>query len=172
MNGTCIQCRYFRSTDTGRVCADDRNGAKPFVMSDFLAAIASPCCEPASPPASYTAPNDTQAGSALPSDPAARKSVPLATGCLDYFPAALAAVAAVSKAGNDQHNAGQPLHWSRGKSGDHADCILRHQVDFDAKDKDGHYHAAKVAWRALAQLQELLEREEGAPLPRGARVST
>lgn len=105
----------------------------------------------------------------LPEDPAARKGVPLAEGVLYYFPAALAKVAAVSKAGNDQHNPGEPLHWSRGKSSDHADCIMRHLADAGTIDKDGHRHTAKVAWRALALLQEELEREEGAPLPRNCR---
>ncbi len=37
----------------------------------------------------------------LPDDAAARKAVPLAQGLLYYFPAALCAVAAVSKRGND-----------------------------------------------------------------------
>lgn len=44
----------------------------------------------------------------LPTDPKARKALPITTGVLDYFPDALAAVAACSKAGNDQHNPGQP----------------------------------------------------------------
>lgn len=87
-----------------------------------------------------------------------------------YFPNALAEIARVSKAGNDQHNPGQPLHWSRGKSSDHADCILRHLIDAGTVDsKDGMRHTAKVAWRALALLQEELEREQGLPLPRNAR---
>ncbi len=106
----------------------------------------------------------------LPQDPAARKEIPLARGLLDYFPAALAAVAAVSKAGNDQHNPGQPMHHARGKSTDHADCIVRHLVDRGTVDSDGQRHSAKVAWRALALLQEELEAEAGAPLPRGAKV--
>lgn len=105
----------------------------------------------------------------LPADATKRKAVPLAEGLLYYFPAALAAVAAVSKSGNDQHNPGQPLHWSRGKSNDHADCILRHLVDAGTMDTDGHRHTAKVAWRALALLQEELEREEGAPLPKNCK---
>ena len=108
----------------------------------------------------------------LPADAAARKAIPLAQGLLYYFPAALCAVAAVSKRGNDQHNPGQPLHHARGKSMDHADCILRHQMDVGLVDDDGIRHSAKVAWRALAQLQEELEREEGAPLPRNARLPT
>jgi hypothetical protein len=108
--------------------------------------------------------------SSLPAEAAARKDIPLARGCLYYFPAALAAVAHLSKVGNDQHNPGEEMHHARGKSTDHGDCILRHQVDFDVKDTDGVYHATKVAWRSLAQLQELLEQKEGAPLARGARL--
>lgn len=105
----------------------------------------------------------------LPTDPKARKAVPLAEGLLWYFPNALAAVAAVSKAGNDQHNPGQPMHHARGKSMDHADCILRHLIDAGTKDTDGLRHSAKVAWRALALLQEEIERDEGVPLPRNAK---
>jgi hypothetical protein len=101
---------------------------------------------------------------------AARKATPMAEGLLWYFPAALAEVARVSKRGNDQHNPGQPLHHARGKSTDHADCVIRHLVDAGTFDIDGMRHTAKVAWRALALLQEELEREEGAPLPRNARV--
>lgn len=107
---------------------------------------------------------------ALPTDAAQRKAIPMARGLLDYFPAALAAVAEVSKAGNDKHNPGEEMHHARGKSTDHADCILRHLVDRGALDpEDGLRHSAKVAWRALALLQEELE-AAGAPLPRGATV--
>lgn len=108
--------------------------------------------------------------SPLPTGSAARKAVPLARGLLDYFPAALAAVAEVSKAGNDKHNPGEEMHHARGKSMDHADCILRHLVDRGTLDpEDGLRHSAKVAWRALALLQEELE-AAGAPLARGARL--
>lgn len=100
-----------------------------------------------------------------------RKAVPLARGVLDYFPAALAAVAELSKSGNDKHNPGEDLHWARGKSTDHADCIARHLVDRGTIDpEDGKRHSTKTAWRALALLQEELEEQEGAPIPRGARV--
>lgn len=105
----------------------------------------------------------------LPTDAAARKAVPLATGVLDYFPDALAAVAECSKAGNDQHNPGTPLHWDRSKSGDEADALLRHLMDRGTIDTDGIRHSAKVAWRALALLQKELE-AAGAPTARGARV--
>jgi hypothetical protein len=110
-----------------------------------------------------------QQASSLPTDAKERKAFPIAEGVLWYFPAALAAIAAVSKAGNDQHNPGQPMHHARGKSTDHADCILRHLIDAGTIDTDGLRHSAKVAWRALALLQEELEREEGYPLPKNAR---
>lgn len=106
----------------------------------------------------------------LPTDAAARKAVPLASGLLDYFPDALAAVARLSQVGNDQHNPGQPLHWARGKSGDEADALLRHLLDRGTVDVDGIRHSAKVAWRALALLQKEIEQMEGAPLARGART--
>lgn len=93
------------------------------------------------------------------SDSTARKATPIFSGVLRYFPDALAAVARLSKLGNDKHNPGEPLHWSRDKSNDHGDCIVRHQVEFDHIDPDsGEYHAVAVAWRALAQLQLLEEK--------------
>lgn len=95
----------------------------------------------------------------LPTDAKARKAVPIVTGVLDYFPDALAAVAELSRIGNDQHNAGQPLHWSKHKSSDHADCLGRHMIDRGTTDTDGVRHSAKVAWRALALLQIEIEAE-------------
>lgn len=93
----------------------------------------------------------------LPEDAKTRKGLPICTGVLDYFPLALAEVARTSKAGNDQHNPGKPLHWDKTKSLDHADCILRHLIDRGTVDTDGILHSAKVAWRALALLQTELE---------------
>ena len=95
----------------------------------------------------------------LPSLPGLRKSIPIVTGVLDYFPDAIAAVAHCSKVGNDQHNPGEPLHWSRDKSTDHADCIGRHLIERGTMDSDGVRHTAKVAWRALALLQTEIENE-------------
>lgn len=95
----------------------------------------------------------------LPKDPAKRKEFPIARGVLDYFPDAIAEVAHVSKVGNDQHNPGQPMHWAKEKSTDHADCIVRHLIDRGKLDSDGVRHSAKVAWRALALLQTELEEE-------------
>lgn len=96
----------------------------------------------------------------LPDDAQARKGMPLTSGVLDYFPQALAAVAMCSKAGNDQHNPGQPLHWAKEKSGDHADCIARHLIDRKSLDTDGIPHAVKLAWRALANLQIMIDNGE------------
>ena len=93
----------------------------------------------------------------LTTDAKDRKETPITSGVLDYFPLALAHVAKVSKAGNDQHNPGQPLHWARGKSSDHADCITRHLIERGTFDSDGMRHSAKLAWRALALLQEEIE---------------
>lgn len=97
-----------------------------------------------------------------------RKKFPMARGLLDYFPDALAEVSRVSYLGNEKHNPGQPMHHSRGKSTDHADCILRHLVGRGGFDGDVRESAA-LAWRALALLQEELEREYNFPLPRGAK---
>ena len=93
----------------------------------------------------------------LPTDAKERKATPIFSGVLKYFPKALAEIARVSKAGNDQHNPGQPLHWDKAKSLDHADCIARHLIDCGARDADGMLHSAKVAWRALALLETELE---------------
>ncbi|HLB49834.1 MAG TPA: dATP/dGTP diphosphohydrolase domain-containing protein [Anaerolineales bacterium] len=95
----------------------------------------------------------------LPVDAKARKALPVVTGVLDYFPDAIAAVAEVSVLGNQQHNPGQPLHWAKEKSTDHADCIGRHLTERGTRDADGSRHSAKLAWRALALLQIEIEKE-------------
>lgn len=96
----------------------------------------------------------------LPKDSKERKALPITTGVLDYFPDAIAYVAYVSKVGNDQHNPGEPLHWARDKSTDHADCIGRHLIERGKLDSDNVRHSGKLAWRALALLQEELEIQE------------
>lgn len=98
----------------------------------------------------------------LPTDPKARKNMPIARGVLDYFPDAVAEVANVSRVGNDQHNPGQPMHWAKGKSADHADCVVRHLIERGTVDTDGLRHSAKLAWRALALLQTEIEDEREA----------
>lgn len=105
----------------------------------------------------------------LPESSEARKAIPLVTGLLDYFPNALAAIAFISKRGNDKHNPGEPLHWSRGKSNDHVDCAVRHLVDRGGFDAEGNRHTAMAAWRVLAELEEELERDLDLPISRGSR---
>ncbi len=134
----------------------------------------------------------------LPTDSAARKEYPMADGLLAYFPAALGGGARVSKQGNDKHNPGEPLHHARGKSGDHANCIVRHLVDVldlhakirDADERSNHFCARPgtlsmvdnkayrarlleevscLAWRALALSQEMHEVDE-APVAPAARL--
>jgi hypothetical protein len=95
----------------------------------------------------------------LPTDAKARKALPIITGVLDYFPDAIAEVAELSRIGNDQHNPGQPLHWSKHKSFDHVDCLGRHLLDRGTRDTDKVRHSTKVAWRALAALQIEIEAE-------------
>lgn len=107
----------------------------------------------------------------LPQDPNLRKMAPMVRGLLDYFPAALFEVAAHSYASNEKHNPGQPIHWSREKSSDHADCIMRHLVERGGFDSEGRRHSAALAWRALALLQEELERE-GAKTSRASVFSS
>lgn len=100
-------------------------------------------------------------------DDKTRKAKPIFSGLLKYFPDACLAVAELSRIANEKHNPGEPLHWSRDKSNDHGDCIVRHQLDAGKMDtimvKDGTTykvrHSAEVAWRALAQLQVEIEAE-------------
>lgn len=118
----------------------------------------------------------------LPIDSAARKEYPLLSGCLKYFPAALAGIAKISKQGNDKHNPGQEMHHARGKSADHGDCILRHITDTEdllaaynrgeaVSSEQVLTEASQLAWRALAYSQQLHE-QFGAPLAPGAVVAS
>ena len=97
--------------------------------------------------------------SILPNDPKSRKNFPVVSGFLDYFPDAVVAISEVSKVGNDQHNPGQSLRWTRGKSGDESDTCIRHFLQRGTLDTDGLRHTAKAAWRMLAVLQKEIENE-------------
>lgn len=104
-----------------------------------------------------------------------RKTFPVATGVLDYFPDAIAEVSQISYWGNQKHNPGQVLHWARSKSMDHADCMARHLIErgnietviIDGKPVQMR-HSAALAWRALANLQIEIETEKNLAKPRGA----
>lgn len=95
----------------------------------------------------------------FPEDSAERKTYPVYSGVLAYFPSALAAIARHSYLGNEKHNPGQPLHHDRAKSGDEADALVRHLMEADY---------VGMAWRALALLQKHCE-ANGSPIAPGAR---
>lgn len=115
----------------------------------------------------------------LPTDPKARKAIPVWSGCIAYFPDALVAVAMLSQAANEQHNPGEPLHWAKEKSTDEEDAGMRHAIEplligGSPYDSDGFAHKVKKAWRALADLQRFLEAGNVAraftPGPGGLRI--
>lgn len=86
------------------------------------------------------------------------KDFPVFSGVMRYFPLALLEVSRVSVAGNKQHNEGVSfLYWDRKKSNDHTDALARHLINAGMRDNDGILHSAKVAWRALANLELELE---------------
>tara|TARA_B100000242_G_scaffold67616_1_gene42127 strand:+ start:924 stop:1202 length:279 start_codon:yes stop_codon:yes gene_type:complete len=88
-----------------------------------------------------------------------RKEIPVYSGVLKYFPDAIKEVAKCSYRGNQQHNPNKKLHWDRSKSGDELDALSRHLLDAGTFDSDGIRHSAKVAWRALANLQKEIEND-------------
>ena len=89
-----------------------------------------------------------------------RKKKPVYTGVVKYFPDALLEVAKCSFVGQQQHNPDLPLGWDRSKSGDELDALTRHLIDAGKIDTDGVRHSAKVAWRALANLQKEIENDK------------
>ena len=93
-----------------------------------------------------------------------RKTMPVFSGVLKYFPDAIREVAKTSWIGNQQHHPNKPLHWDRSKSGDELDALTRHLMEAGNIDTDLIRHSAKVAWRALANLQKELEENGEAPL--------
>ena len=121
----------------------------------------------------------------LGTDSNARKGIPIFSGCIMYFAAALAGVARHSKRGNDKHNPGEPLHHARGKSMDHPECVPRHSMDMadmlayierggpDSENVKALLleEADALCWRSLAWSQELYEKYAGAPLAPGAKAA-
>lgn len=107
----------------------------------------------------------------LPVDSQARKEAPIASGVLDYFPLALAAVARLSRKGNEKHNPGEPMHHARNKGGSDVDCIVNHLIDRGTIDPDnGELHDVAAAWRALSNLEKAEEKRLGKGLPRAAKA--
>lgn len=97
----------------------------------------------------------------LPTDAKERKMFPVASGFLRYFPDAAAAISLVSYIGNEQHNPGMSLRWTRGKSQDEEDTMIRHMMQAGTVDADGVPHSWKMAWRALAIVQKEIEEMRG-----------
>ena len=83
----------------------------------------------------------------LPTDAKERKTYPIYSGVIKYFPHAIARVAHVSYLGGQQHPPGQPVPWAPEKSKAALDALMRHMIE---RDWD------KVAWRALANLERKL----------------
>jgi hypothetical protein len=110
----------------------------------------------------------------LPQTSEERKKVPVFTGYMAYFPAAIAGAAKVSMLGMQQHKLAKLGH-DRSKSADHSDCVPRHM--FDAHDLIAAYErgepvdpqrilfeASQAMWRVSAWSQELHERFGNAPM--------
>lgn len=98
---------------------------------------------------------------ALPTDPKARKQIPVYRGMLRYFPNTCAAVAQLSMIASEQHGHDQ-LHWDPNKSSDQPDAEARHMLELamaengeiDFRDDDGVHWLVKKAWRALADCEQ------------------
>jgi Domain of unknown function (DUF5664) len=104
-----------------------------------------------------------------------RKNIPIYSFLTRYFPKALVAVVNVCVAGNRQHNKDldpTDIHWAREKSTDQLNTAMRHLLDHGTmgeRDDDGQYHLAKAAWRILAELELLIERDAAAGPATGVR---
>lgn len=89
--------------------------------------------------------------------------VPVWEGVLNYFPAALLAVGAISKFGSAKHNDGKfPTLWRKYPTVTYGNALSRHILDEcrtgDSYDGESNMlHAAHEAWNALARLEKLLE---------------
>jgi len=157
MDRHCGNCRHQLTPEVDEPCVSclEKGGYALWAAVDRAAA-------PAEGPDFEAGPafKGYAARAGLPTDAAARKSIPIYSGFMKYFPDAIAAVAELSRIGNDQHNPGQPLHWDRAKSQDEMDALCRHMLDMASgtdTDTDGVLHATKQAWRAMAHLQKTIE---------------
>lgn len=92
---------------------------------------------------------------------------PILRGCLQYFPRALKAVAAVSQVGAKKYSW---KGWEKVDDGinRYGDALVRHliaeETDGPVDADTGRLHAEQVAWNALARL-ELILREGELPKP-------
>ena len=86
----------------------------------------------------------------LPTDAKQRKSIPIYTGFIKYFPDAIVEVTKQSVTGSKQHH-GDKVWWDKSKSKDELDSLMRHMLEGDW---------AAVAWRAMANLQRELDKKK------------
>lgn len=116
----------------------------------------------------------------LPQDPTARKQIPIYSGFVRYFPAAIAGAAAVSQMAMKQHKL-PALGHDRTKSTDHTDCVPRHMMDVEdliaAYDRGEKVdvnlillEASSAVWRVSAWSQMLHERFGNAPMAPAAYI--
>lgn len=92
-----------------------------------------------------------------------RKETPVYSGFMKYFPKAIREVSRVSYNATQQHHPTKEMHWDKGKSKDHLDSMIRHLLDVtdnNTEDGDKKEALAKVAWRAMAELEIYLESNE------------
>lgn len=108
-------------------------------------------------------PMDGERAVHLPEDEELRREMPLFDGFMAYFPNAMAEVARLSYLATQQHHPEKGMHWDRSKSTDHLNKIGRHMIDVGKFDDRGQRHSTMLAWRAMANLQEELERDLGLP---------
>lgn len=102
-----------------------------------------------------------------------RKTYPVYEGVIGYFRDAIYRLSRVSYDGNQQHNAGQHLHWARGKSTDQRNCVMRHLMageEYDYSD-EAEKHIFSRLWRDMADAQLYLERKYNIRPPVNARTS-
>lgn len=98
------------------------------------------------------------------SAPKIDKSARLFTGCIGYFPNALAALGRWSERANQKHNPGEPMHWAFNKSTDHLDAALSHLSQGERVDPEtGELHLVNALWRVAAALETLLIRQGATP---------
>jgi hypothetical protein len=88
----------------------------------------------------------------------------MASGCVDYFPNALAAVGRHSRYGNEKHNPGEALHWAFDKSTAHADAVMSHFAQRGQLDPEtGEDYDIGALWRMLALVETRLIKAGAAP---------
>lgn len=98
------------------------------------------------------------------SAPKIDKTARLFTGCIGYFPNALAALGRWSERANLKHNPGEPMHWAFNKSTDHLDAALSHLSQGERIDPEtGELHLVNALWRVAAALETLLIRQGATP---------